>query len=78
MFTDFLVPNQPTTVNETIALYKNVSHYFGNRADGFNGSVPISISLIPIEKVTFTNVLRKLTILHCFSTVQVTKVSLRR
>ena len=52
MFTDFLVSNQPTTVNETIALYKNVSHYFGNRADGFNDSVPISVSLIPIEQVT--------------------------
>merc|ERR1719244_245012 len=48
MFSDFIVPVQPTTLEETIEIYKNVAENFGSKDQMYETSVPMSMELIPI------------------------------
>jgi len=50
MFSDFIVENQPTTVNETIALYQSISSYLGSEENMYNESVPMKMVLVPIKQ----------------------------
>jgi hypothetical protein len=50
MYSDFIVEKQPSTVADTIILYRNISKYLGTQESMYNHSVPMKMTLIPIEQ----------------------------
>ena len=52
MFSDFILDEQPTTVEETFQVFKDISKNFGNRENDYKYSSPMYAQLIPIEVVS--------------------------
>ena len=57
MFSDFILEQQPTTVEETLEVFKNVSKNFGNRENEYKYSSPMYAQLIPIKVVSLREIL---------------------
>ena len=51
MYTDFIIEKQPTTVEEAMAIYENISSYFGDEKSMYNYSVPLEAQLVPLKFV---------------------------
>ena len=51
MFSDFIVDQQPISVEQAIAEYQKISSYLGSRDDNYTYSVPMKAVLIPISQV---------------------------
>ena len=56
MFSDFILEQQPTTVEETLEVFKDVSKNFGNRENEYKYSSPMYAQLIPIKVVSLTGI----------------------
>ena len=53
MFSDFILEEQPTTVEDTFQVFKDISKNFGNRDNDYKYSSPMYAQLIPINVVRF-------------------------
>ena len=56
MFSDFILEKQPTTVEETLQVFKDVSKNFGTKENDYKYSSPMYAQLIPIKVVSLTDV----------------------
>jgi len=50
-YSDFILERQPIILNETIALFKNISTHLGSKENMFNQSVPMKMTLLPISQL---------------------------
>ena len=51
VYSDFILDKQPTTVNETLQIFKDISKNFGNLENHYQYSSPMYAQLIPIKMV---------------------------
>ena len=51
MYSDFILEKQPTTVEDTLAIFKDISSNFGNKENEFKFSSPLQAQLVPIKVV---------------------------
>ena len=51
VYSDFILEKQPTTVNETLQIFKDISKNFGNIENHYQYSSPMYAQLIPIKMV---------------------------
>ena len=56
MFSDFILEEQPTTVEETFKVFKDISKNFGSRENEYKYSSPMYAQLIPIKVVSLTDI----------------------
>ena len=52
VYSDFILEKQPTTVNETLQIFKDISKNFGNIENHYQYSSPMYAQLIPIKMVS--------------------------
>jgi len=48
LYSDFILPQQPRTFNESLKVYKDVSTNFGTKNTFYNQSVPMKMTLVPL------------------------------
>ena len=54
VYSDFILDKQPTTVNETLQIFKDISKNFGNIENHYQYSSPMYAQLIPIKMVSIS------------------------
>ena len=54
VYSDFILEKQPTTVNETLQIFKDISKNFGNIENHYQYSSPMYAQLIPIKMVSIS------------------------
>ena len=57
LFSDFILEEQPTTVEETFQVFKDISKNFGNWENEYKYSSPMHAQLLPIKVVSLTDLL---------------------
>ena len=52
MYSDFILEKQPTTMEDTIQIFEDISENFGNRENQYMYSSPMYAQLIPVKVVS--------------------------
>ena len=52
VYSDFVMEKQPTTLEDTLQVYQDISKNFGLKDLLYNHSVPMSVILMPLQTVS--------------------------
>jgi hypothetical protein len=53
VFSDSILEKQPTTVQDALEIYQQISTNFGSKDSLYNQSVPMSVVLMPLQTVIY-------------------------
>ena len=53
MYSDFILEEQPTTVEDTFQVFKDITKNFGTKENDYKYSSPMFAQLIPINVVSY-------------------------
>ena len=52
VFSDFILPSQPTSIEEAFSVYGKISQSLGNQKNRYKYASPLSVELTPIKFVS--------------------------
>ena len=52
IFTDFILPERPTTVKQTLEIFKNIAENFGEKKSYFENAIPMKVQMMPLNMVS--------------------------